>query len=85
MPRPRKYKQKGDPRAGAKHLLLVCGVSRAAQLFNVSRSTIYYHIQNGNIAYSNEEGFYKLSIPSLIAYYNRVPNALKFLEKTVTV
>jgi len=85
MPRPRKYRQKGNPRAGAEHLVMVCSVSEAAKLFNVSPTTIYYHIREGNIAYRSFRGSYVISTPSLIAYYNYIPAPLKFLQKTTTV
>lgn len=84
MPRPRKYKKKGDSRAGAEHLVMVCSVSEAAKLFNVSPQTIYYHIRENNLAYRSYPGGYVISIASLIAYYQHYPAPLRFLQKQKT-
>lgn len=79
----RKYRKKGDSRAGANHLVMVCGVSEAARLFNVTPGTIRYHIYNDNIAYRRLDGLYVVSTLSLIAYYRFIPPPLSFLKKFI--
>lgn len=47
-------------------------VEEAADILQVSRQTIYNHIENGNIKYRvNRKGFYRIAGVNIIGFWNR--------------
>jgi len=52
----------------------VVTVKEAAQLFNVSKRTIYYHINKGNLAWRKADTLILVDLASLNRLYKRIYN-----------